>query len=216
VLVLEPHRSQVARWPRAGRHILAQFDAESVVVYQAFREAIAHEAVALQRFGPTFSRSRMSWIKPNFLWMMYRSGWATKQGQEHVLAVRLRRPFFEDLLTIAVPSSFVPELYSTREDWQTAVVRSDVRLQWDPDHDPSGAPVARRAIQLGLRGRALEEYAEAAVIEIADMSALVSAQRAHARAPFTDLSTPAEHVFVPVRADAAARVGLDAPPADSA
>ena len=29
----------------------------------------------------------MSWIKPNFLWKMYRCGWATKEGQEIVLAV---------------------------------------------------------------------------------------------------------------------------------
>jgi hypothetical protein len=60
-LALELHSSQRARWPDEGRHILAQYDAESVVVYQAFREVIAAEAVALQRFGPSFSRSRMSW-----------------------------------------------------------------------------------------------------------------------------------------------------------
>ncbi|WP_216092858.1 DUF4291 family protein [Candidatus Marithrix sp. Canyon 246] len=26
----------------------------------------------------------MTWIKTNFLWMMYRSEWGTKQGQETV------------------------------------------------------------------------------------------------------------------------------------
>jgi len=25
--------------------------------------------------------NRMTWIKPNFLWMMYRSGWASKKNQ---------------------------------------------------------------------------------------------------------------------------------------
>jgi hypothetical protein len=55
MLRLEPYLLQNARWPSAGRHILAQFDAESVVVYQAFRPAIAEEAVALQRFGPMWS-----------------------------------------------------------------------------------------------------------------------------------------------------------------
>ena len=37
-------------------------------------------------FGGAFSLDRMSWIKPNFLWMMFRSGWGTKEGQEVTLA----------------------------------------------------------------------------------------------------------------------------------
>ena len=28
----------------------------------------------------------------------------------------------------------------------------NVRLQWDPDHHPSGAKLQRKAIQLGLKG----------------------------------------------------------------
>jgi hypothetical protein len=31
----EPNRTQVARWPDSGRHILAWFDDDSVIVYQA-------------------------------------------------------------------------------------------------------------------------------------------------------------------------------------
>jgi len=37
----------------------------------------------------------MTWIKPSFLWMMYRSGWATKPGQEHILATQITRDGFE-------------------------------------------------------------------------------------------------------------------------
>jgi hypothetical protein len=76
-----PYREQAGRWPRAGRHILAQYDDERVVVYQAYRPAIGRFAVAHGFFGGEFSSSRMSWIKPNFLWMMYRSGWGAKEGQ---------------------------------------------------------------------------------------------------------------------------------------
>ena len=82
---------QARGWPQSGRHILAQFDADSIYVYQAYRPSIARFAVEHQKFGGEFSLNRMSWIKPNFLWMMYRAGWATKEGQEHILAVRLRR-----------------------------------------------------------------------------------------------------------------------------
>ena len=73
-LHLEPYTQQLARWPATRRHILAQFDEQHVVVYQAYRPSIAAYAVAHGKFGQDFSFSRMTWIKPNFLWMMYRSG----------------------------------------------------------------------------------------------------------------------------------------------
>src|SRR3954463_12412875 len=104
---------QQHHWPRTGRHILAQFDATTIVVYQAYRPSIARFAVEHQQFGGEFSFSRMSWIKPNFLWMMYRAGWATKEGQEHILAVRLRRTFFDGLLRQVVPSGFDSRRYAT-------------------------------------------------------------------------------------------------------
>src|SRR5262245_38384670 len=171
---LAPYAEQAARWPVSGRHILAQFDADSVIVYQAYRPEIATWAVENQRFGGPFSLSRMSWIKPNFLWMMYRCGWATKEGQERVLAVRLRRTFFDGILKQAVPSTYVRELYADRAAWQADVDRSDVRLQWDPDHGPSGAKLERRAIQLGLRGPVLAEYASPVAIE--DVTPMVREQ----------------------------------------
>ena len=84
-----PYTEHAPVWPQSGRHIMAQFDADTIVVYQAYRPAIAGFAVEHQRFGGEFSFSRMSWIKPNFLWMMFRSGWASKEGQEQK---RLRSP----------------------------------------------------------------------------------------------------------------------------
>jgi hypothetical protein len=97
-LITEPYLAQDARWPRSGRHILAQFDEESVAVYRAYRPAIGHFAARHGYFGGSFSLGRMSWIKPNFLWIMYRSGWGIKEGQEVTLAVRLRRNAFDEIL----------------------------------------------------------------------------------------------------------------------
>src|SRR3954463_2177368 len=97
----EPYLTQNDRWTRSGRHILAQFDAESVIVYQAYRPDIGHFTAQNGYFGGGFSLNRMSWIKPNFLWMMYRLGWGTKQGQELTLAVRLRRDAFDEILRVA-------------------------------------------------------------------------------------------------------------------
>ncbi|WP_211209901.1 DUF4291 family protein [Uliginosibacterium gangwonense] len=93
-MLIEQYQEQLARWPQQGHHILAQFDADSIYVYQAYGDAIADYALCHQRFGGTFSYTRMSWIKPNFLWMMFRAGWASKAGQERILAIRLRRLFF--------------------------------------------------------------------------------------------------------------------------
>lgn len=176
-LVLESYTQQVQRWPENGRHILAQFDEEAVVVYQAYRPAIARFAVEHGYFGGEFSFVRMSWIKPNFLWMMYRSGWGTKEGQEVVLAIWLRRSAFEQILREAVASSYDPRKYATQDSWRADVAASQVRLQWDPDHDPSGAPVSRRAIQLGLRGDALHRYAKEWIVAIEDISDFVAVQR---------------------------------------
>jgi hypothetical protein len=137
----------------------------------------------------------MTWIKPNFLWMMYRCGWATKQGQEHVLAVWLpRRVFEEEILARAVHSSYVAEAYGSRPEWELAVKTSDVRLQWDPDHGPRGNALERRAIQLGLRGAATRAFASEWVQRIEDVTPLVRAQREHL-ADLDRLVTPVEHVL---------------------
>src|SRR5258706_2991300 len=114
-LQTEQYLTQSKRWPASGRHILAQFDAETVVVYQAYRPAIGRFAAQQQRFGGEFSLNRMSWIKPNFLWMMYRSGWGTKEGQEVALAVRLRRARLGKILPPAVHFSYIPAIYRSPE-----------------------------------------------------------------------------------------------------
>jgi hypothetical protein len=188
----EPYADQTSQWPPAGRHILAQFDDESIIVYQAYRPDIGRYATEHGTFGGPFSWSRMTWVKPNFLWMMYRSGWGTKEGQEVTLAIRLRRAGFDTILRQAVPSSFSPTRFSSEAGWREAVATSDVRLQWDPDHDPSGAPLERRAIQLGLRGSVLRRFADEWIISIDDMSAFVASQRGRSR---KELMLPRERVY---------------------
>src|SRR5687768_17108453 len=103
-LPAEPYTGQAKLWPKAGRHVLAHFDDETLVVYQAYNHAIGRHAVEHGRLGGPFKYSRMSWVKPNFLWMMYRSGWGTKPDQEMTLGLRLRRSFFDALLARAVQS----------------------------------------------------------------------------------------------------------------
>src|SRR6187455_3774546 len=124
-----------------AQHILAQFDDESVVVYQAYALEIGLYAAKHGRFGPGFSFTRMSWIKPNFLWMMFRSGWGTKEGQEVTLAIRMQRAAFDAIVLAGVPTSYDPKRYASEAEWRSAGASASVRLQWDPDHDPAGAPL---------------------------------------------------------------------------
>ena len=150
----------------------------------------------------------MSWIKPNFLWMMYRSRWGQAEGQEVVLAVWLRRAAFDAILGQAVASSFRASGQHDPATWQAALARSSVRLQWDPDHGPGGQPLARRAIQLGLRGEVLAHYARAWIVHLEDVSPLVAEQRAAlARGGAAALVTPREDVY-PVPTTARAALGL--------
>jgi hypothetical protein len=191
-----PHLEQAATWPGDGEHILAHHDDTSVVVYQAYRPAIGRYAIEHGHFGgPDFSFNRMSWIKPNFLWMMYRCGWGLKEGQEVVLGLRIRRAFFDRVLDAAVPSAFDAAAFADPEAWQDAVSTSEVRRQWDPDHAPSGAKLPRRAIQLGLRGGLLRAFATTELLEVIDMSGFVAQQRGHAQDDNPQLLTPVEHVY---------------------
>ena len=200
-LETEPYLSQTSIWPDTGRVILANFDDESIVVYQAYRPAIGRFAAENGYFGGEFKLSRMSWIKPNFLWMMYRCGWASKQGQEVVLAIRILRQAFDLILTQAVHSSYKPDLYDSRDVWQQRVANSDVRLQWDPDHAPNGDKMERRAIQLGLRGDVLRNYARNWIVEISDLSDFVRDQRANSsNSKYDQLIMPRERAY-PVSCD---------------
>jgi hypothetical protein len=212
-LTTEPYRTQEARWPKSGRHILAQYDADSIVVYQAYKPAIGHFAAEHGHFGGEFSFERMSWIKPNFLWMMYRCGWGVKEGQEVTLAVRIRRSAFDDILRAAVHSTFEPAVYPSHAAWQVAVDQSSVRLQWDPDHHPSGAKQERRAVQLGLRGDVLARYGREWIVDIEDVSDFVAAQREHVVSKqYEQLMTPTEHVYPVADPQVVLKLGLDAFP----
>ena len=199
----ERYVDQEAKWPQSGRHILAQFDSESIIVYQAYKHAIGRYAASQGRLGAGFSRDRMTWIKPNFLWMMYRSGWGTKPDQEVTLAIRLKRDAFDEILNLAVHSKHISEVYGDNKAWRHAIKTSSVRLQWDPDHHPSGASVDRRAIQLGLRGPAVDRFVDEWTLEIEDISNFVAEQQEALRDGTDYLVTPQESVY-PVSNEAVA------------
>lgn len=160
--------SQSVRPP--ARQVRAVYDDETITVYQAYAPAIAVPAIAAQTLVPPFKPGRMTWIKPSFLWMMYRSGWATKAGQERVLAIRISRAGFERALTCAALSHYQEGVYSSREEWKAHLAAAPVRVQWDPERDIQLNELPWRSIQVGLSGSTAASYVNEWITEIVDFT----------------------------------------------
>ena len=105
--------------------------------------------------------------------MMYRSGWASKKNQERILAIRITRSGFEEILSKAVVST-----HTNDESNRNPTKDDQVRLQWDPDHMPNGEKVlsGRRAIQLGLRGDIFLKFSKEFLINVTDITDFVKEQ----------------------------------------
>jgi len=155
---------------------VGEWDDEGVYVYQAFCDEIADWALANQRFGgPKFCPTRMTWIKPSFAWVLYRSGYGHKPGQNRVLKIKISHRALASLLSQCKCVDTNKETRSKRgaEDGIGLV-------QWDPERDimcpdSSGRQprqmLRRRAIQIGLKGRLSEQYVNSA-ISIEDVTEL--------------------------------------------
>jgi hypothetical protein len=162
---------------RPYHEVRAAFSDTTVRVYQAYSPAIADKAVAAQRFVPPLSRERMTWIKPSFTWMMYRSGWAEKDGQERILAIDLLRSGFEWALAHACLSHFDRSAHATPEEWKAALKRSPVRIQWDPERSLRLEPLEFRAIQIGLKREAVNAYVDQWIQRIEDITEMAKTVR---------------------------------------
>ena len=154
------------------RQIRALYDDKSVRVYQAYRKEVAKPALAANRFVPPFCLSRMTWIKPSFLWMMYRSGWALKDGQQYILAVTISRRGFEWAITNSSLSHFVASVYDSHDAWKRRKAICPVRIQWDPERNIKLERLEHRSIQIGLGPEASEKYVNEWTIAIDDVTPL--------------------------------------------
>ncbi|GAA4003475.1 DUF4291 domain-containing protein [Allokutzneria multivorans] len=157
--------------------IRAAHTPSTITVYQAYSPLIGLPAARDGRFPEVWKRDRMTWIKPSFLWMMYRCGWASKEGQEVVLAVEITRDGFDWALANACLSHYQHGLHESRADWQRQLRRSHARVQWDPERDLGLNPLPHRALQLGLGGEAAQRYADEWIVSITDVTGL--ARRVH-------------------------------------
>lgn len=153
----------------AYHEIRAVYDRDSITVYQAYNKQIAQLAFQQQKFVSPFSFQRMTWIKPSFLWLMGRSNWANKSGQEHILAIRIPRDFWEMLLSQSVhtdPSLFQPQ---HNQPWLDIFEQAQVHIQWDPERNLKGAKLEHRSIQIGISRFLIHSFNDA-ILSIEDIS----------------------------------------------
>jgi len=192
------------------REIRADFDRDSIVVYQAYNDAIADAAIAAGRFVSPFSFGRMTWIKPSFLWLMERSGWATKANQTRILAVRITRAAWDQALAQGVLTSYTPGVHASLDAWRTEFENAAVHVQWDPERSIHGKKLEHRAIQVGIGRALIEQYASAWIVEVTDMTSLTTKiRRLRQDGEYSKAKNhlPRERAY-PVSAATALRLGL--------
>ncbi|WP_409237600.1 DUF4291 domain-containing protein [Streptomyces sp. PA5.6] len=142
----------------------------TITVYQAYSPELGVPAARTGRFPAAWKRDRMTWIKPSFLWMMYRCGYATKEGQQTVLAVEITREGFDWALRHACLSHYVRGLHADQAAWQRELRRSPARVQWDPERDLHLNALPYRSLQLGLSGEASRCFADEWTVSITDVT----------------------------------------------
>ena len=151
------------------QQFVGEHDPTGVWVYQAFNADIAEYAVIHQRLGgPAFKPERMTWIKPSFAWVLYRSGYARKHNQERILKLKVPHAAMAKLLAQCT--------------CKHGGGGSNGRVQWDPARDLLSSEekgkaclprvrLRERAIQIGLRGPLSKEYVDS-VVAIEDVTGL--------------------------------------------
>lgn len=178
---------------KCRKEIYAYYNREHIRVYQAYNKQIAEQAVSLQTFGNNFSLNRMTWIKPSFLWLMYRSNWGTKKNQEYILALDIYREAFDSLLERAVLTS--PEEHNSGS-WEKDFKETTVYCQWDNDRSISGKALNRYAIQIGIKSDILKDFISSGIYKITDLTPSVKKWNEQRKSGKTDLKNfPAEKIY---------------------
>lgn len=183
--------------PTPHRQIRAHYTDTTITVYQAYHPSIALPAVANQSLlsSPSFQLTRMTWIKPSWNWMMYRSGYATKgPHQSHILALTMPREAFEHVLSLG-----------------NLMKKGDVRIQWDPERSVSIGRLEHRSIQIGIGRGIIEKWAGEWVVGIEDVTERarrIGELVAEGRVQEAEGLRPVERVY-PVSEELRAVLGMD-------
>ncbi|KAF9290647.1 hypothetical protein BGZ68_006501 [Mortierella alpina] len=176
------------------RQVRADYDDETITVYQAYNRAIASAAVAEQKLNasPQFLTTRMTWIKPSWAWMLYRAGYSYKDpGQERILALKMKHDSFINLLERAVLTTHDKEEGMSSKEGESLRVRSDetsrkisrrnhhtpgaekspeVKVQWDPERTIRLEKLEYRSIQIGIPRALSLDWVKNMIVKIEDVT----------------------------------------------
>lgn len=147
------------------RQIRALHDPETITVYQAYSNTIASAAVTSQCLSaaPSFSTTRMTWIKPSWAWMLYRSGYSYKDPrQERILALKMKHADFIYLLEQGILESHAKGGTKRKGD--------EVRIQWDPERNVRLGKLEYRSVQIGIPAGLSERWVKEMIVEIDDVT----------------------------------------------
>ncbi len=198
MLAFETYEEHERHLPTKGKYIIAQFTQEYIIVYQAFRDSVAEYAVANQRFGSEdYDFGRTTWLKPSFLWMMYYSGWANKQNQENVLAIKISIAGFEEILKNAVLNKFYDSL-PLLDIFRKNKTPEQIQWQWESYHDLRGNKTDRKAVKIGLSGDMLQRFNNEWILEIQNITEYVKQQQKLVKEDKIDqVLLPRERAYAP-------------------
>lgn len=169
--------AQIMSWQLSGIKVMkdlyeirANFDRDTIVMYQAYSDVIADPALRDQKFQAPFSFTRMTWIKPSFFWLMHRSNWAQKSNQTRILAVHIKRSGWEKALSLGVLTSPEKRIHGSGQKWESMFNDAKVHIQWDTERSQKGAPLNHFSIQVGLSRHIITEFVEDWVVKIEDFT----------------------------------------------
>jgi hypothetical protein len=150
------------------RQVRAQYDDETITVYQAYSDDIGKEAVEKQRLdaSPLFKCSRTTWVKPSWAWMMYRAGYSYKDNrQARILALKMKHEDFQNLLKRGKLTTHGPGGQSNSKSDEAVV-----NIQWDPERAPNMDKLPYRSIQIGIPGVVVTEWVKNGIVSIEDVT----------------------------------------------
>ncbi|MBQ4803876.1 DUF4291 domain-containing protein [Aquimarina sp. MMG015] len=154
------------------KEIRADYDRDTITVYQAYGKSIAVSAIKNNKFESPFSFNRMTWIKPSYLWLMERSNWGTKSNQEYILGIKINKASWEKALSMGVLTDPDKTIYKSGALWDKEFRNAKVHIQWDPERTLKGAKMQVRSIQVGIGRDLIKEYNEEWIQEINDLTPL--------------------------------------------
>jgi hypothetical protein len=153
----------------------AHFDDTTVTVLQSHAVELAEQVVAAGRFNvPGWHPGRTTRFRLSLGSALLRSERGMKPGRERLLAVKLSRSGFDELLNMAVLDDYVPALYPSRHAFRLATRFAQVLVSWHDDVDADGVELGAATVRVALRESALRAFTERWVVAVEDWTPLLA------------------------------------------